>query len=198
MKFVIVCFLMFIFGCSAKNISVKLIAEIREIRSSITATGFLVEDSKGKVHLITVAHFCEAALATGSFIQLEYLDGDKYTAIAGKYVVRKIANGVDLCELAAFERANHHLKVLSLATDWRAKEPVTIDGSPWGYYPAVARGFLIGQQNGYLFGSGLVLPGNSGSPVVNSSGDVVGILAVGGGHIFGMVPFWEIEAFLNE
>ena len=197
MKF-IVCFLLFVSACSNPNLSVKLIAELPKSKMQWSATGFLVRDDNGNSHLVTAGHFCEAALAMRAFVEIEYLDGEKYTARAGKYVVKKIGVGVDLCELVYLEKANHHMKGLELASEWRAMEPITVIGAPWGIYPAKTEGFLIGYHDGFLLASCLALPGNSGSPVLNKDGEVLGMLVVGAEHLFGSVPFWQIKQFVNE
>jgi S1-C subfamily serine protease len=175
----------------AENYSVKVTAEIPEVQKTFSATAFSVGG-----HVLTAGHFCEAALASSSLVQVEYLDGERFTATGGVYKVARISSTDDLCELEAIEPGELHLKSLDLADSWRAMEPVAVIGAPYGIYPARTEGFLIGQQGRWLAISCLAAPGNSGSPVLNADNEVLGVLVAGVGHVAMIVPFAAIQQFI--
>lgn len=199
MKFIVLSFLMFVsgcFSCATQNISVKAVVNIKNV-GTLSGTAFKVEDIFGNLHTLTAGHVCESMLAGNAVATFEYLDG-KWISSGGKYGVLKMSQTSDICELYVIEPGNNKLKHLKLASDWAPKEPISMYGAPLGIYEARTDGYLIGRFVNVMYAQLHALPGNSGSPVLNSEGDVLGMLVAGYMNISVLVPYQEIEAFLYE
>ncbi|MDP3763696.1 MAG: serine protease [bacterium] len=193
MKFL--CILMtVVIGCvGSQNISAKAIANIKKV-GTISGTAFKVTGGR----ILTAGHLCEAALAGNANIEFEWQDGERWVATGGEYRVLRLSTTSDICELAVVNSSNNHLKHLELADSWSSLEPISVYGAPIGLGPARTDGYLIGRRGNVFFASVMALPGNSGSPVLNSSGEVLGMLVAGYENISLLVPYQEIEHFLYE
>lgn len=123
----------------------------------------------------------------------------------GDYTVKAIDKNADLCEL---ESANPMLgkSVEHLTIDRRfieAKEKLTVVGAPLGFFPVESSAKAIGYEtyNGHSFlaaVSGEVGPGDSGAPVLDVYGSVVGVVVMGEDFIFLAVPAYQLDAFLRR
>ena len=200
MKFIVLSFLMFVsgcFSCARQNLSVKALANIDRV-GTVSGTAFKVIDAFDRPRILTAGHLCEAVLAGRTKINFEYLDGDKWVATGGKYGVLRISQTSDICELYVIEPSNNNLKYLELATYWSPMEPISMYGAPLGIYPARTDGYLIRRSVNVFYASLHALPGNSGSPVLNADGEVLGMLVAGYENISVLIPYAEIEQFLYE
>jgi S1-C subfamily serine protease len=54
-------------------------------------------------------------------------------------------------------------------------EPVYAIGSPLGISDTITKGILTGRRDGLLVTDARILPGNSGGPLVNEEGEVIGV-----------------------
>lgn len=77
------------------------------------------------------------------------------------------------------------------------QEEVYISGHPMGVYPGViTNGFYAGWYDGYMLTSAPAWGGNSGGPVYNTDGEVVGVLSRKSGdytHLTMAAPLGEIK-----
>lgn len=166
-----------------------------------SGSGFAVRDSRGNVHLVTAGHVCEAALAAHTTMSLTFgvVGG---TATGGEYYPKYIDLTHDLCALGELVDAGQQLDVLEFGERPAIGDPLTIVGAPYGVYPLTSDGIMIGwashNRQTYLAGaSPTVGPGNSGSPVMDAEGKVVGVLVLGYQFFFFAVPVEQLIAFLE-
>ncbi|MHC1720967.1 MAG: S1C family serine protease [Clostridiaceae bacterium] len=138
--------------------------------------------------IVTNEHVVDQA----ELITVEFADGRKY--YSGNYEEIK---GYDLAIIRIKGDSLPSL-VLNIDNEARTGDTVTIIGNPLGFERIAQRGlvgqyFNSGENASPVFDIGVeVNPGNSGSPVINSEGQVVGVifaasgkraLAIGASHI---------------
>jgi S1-C subfamily serine protease len=152
-------------------------------QSTATGSGFVV-DSQG--HIVTAAHVIDGAKS----IKVTFSDGVTRTAtLAGK----DDATDVAVLKVDPSGLTLHSLTLGSSAALGVGDAVVAI-GSPFGYEESVSTGIVSGVDrtiqapNGYTVAHAIqtdaaLNPGNSGGPILDSSGHVVGIadqIATGG------------------
>jgi putative serine protease PepD len=152
-------------------------------QSTATGSGFVV-DSQG--HIVTAAHVIDGAKS----IKVTFSDGVTRTAtLAGK----DDATDVAVLKVDPSGLTLHPLTLGSSAALGVGDALVAI-GSPFGYEESVSTGIVSGVDrtiqapNGYTVAHAIqtdaaLNPGNSGGPILDSSGHVVGIadqIATGG------------------
>jgi len=162
-----------------------------------SATGFSVSGSKkdNESYLLTNDHFCSDALTIGispfKTASIIYNQGDERSPIlynpSGVAYIVYTDPSQDLCLL----KINEYIKPVIF--DKKQVEPVTpvkIVGAPQGIFPVIFDTYisstilrtelpfenLVGNGRDFLFISGRVVPGGSGSPIFNEEGRVVGII----------------------
>lgn len=149
-----------------------------------SGTGWAIDSD----HLITAAHVC------ASFIELELLGMGK------GYVVDYVESGKILSKEANLEiidfdtdndvclirYKNHGLIPLKLADDFFFGEKVYVIGAPMGFLGFIFDGFIANvdidlakELKNKILVSAAATGGNSGGPVVNEQGEVIGILIAG-------------------
>jgi putative serine protease PepD len=152
-------------------------------QSTATGSGFVVD---GQGHIVTAAHVIDGATS----IKVTFSDGVTRTAtLAGK----DDATDVAVLKVDPSGLTLHPLKLGSSAALGVGDGLVAI-GSPFGYDESVSTGIVSGVDrtiqapNGYTVAHAIqtdaaLNPGNSGGPILDSSGRVVGIadqIATGG------------------
>jgi putative serine protease PepD len=152
-------------------------------QSTATGSGFVVD---GQGDIVTAAHVIDGA----SSIKVTFSDGVTRTAtLAGK----DDATDVAVLKVDPSGLTLHPLKLGSSAALGVGDSVVAI-GSPFGYQESVSTGIVSGLDrtiqapNGYTVAHAIqtdaaLNPGNSGGPVLDSSGRVIGIadqIATGG------------------
>ena len=152
-------------------------------QSTATGSGFVV-DSQG--HIVTAEHVIDGATS----IKVTFSDGVTRTAtLVGKDAATDVAVlKVDPSGLTL------HPIALGSSTALGVGDAVVAIGSPFGYEESVSTGIVSGLDrtiqapNGYTVAHAIqtdaaLNPGNSGGPILDSSGRVVGIadqIATGG------------------
>lgn len=168
------------------------------------ATGFYIEYF-GKYYILTNKHVCE-------------IDPIKKKAVFGNFVgnIIKISDRHDLC-LVESDR-NSGLKIAE--EQGKPFEDIYLIGYPRGIGKVIRKGSLIEKLtiNAYwlkfnsltnpygnyvtaYFISTTTYGGNSGSPVVNRFGEVIGVLFAGSPSYPTeglMIPLFDVKIFLNE
>jgi len=184
--------LLFVFGCH-KPVSPEASVIMLENVFGGGGTGFEVIAPSGKIYTLTNRHVCEAlannAVVDHRLVPLRIID---------------ISNKTDLCLLEPLT----------------GREALTVSQTPimphedifvWGYGHLQPLTRSLGEYVGPYSDTVLyvehpdyctahILPGNSGSPVLNSEGDVIGVVFASGAIIDNRalcVPLKDIQEFLS-
>jgi S1-C subfamily serine protease len=138
---------------------------------------------RGRV--VTAGHVCAAAHSIGETLELSFLVRNTvYTAGLWEPDAYVFDGAQDACLLKRVKGApvaNLGLQELQRGEDPKPGDAVSIVGAPWGYTMFRTDGYAAGTEGmqGYLGVSAAAAPGNSGGPVVDSQGRLIGILAAG-------------------
>lgn len=162
----------------------KLTVQYKDNSGHISATAFAVSDDL----FMTAGHFCataEMGANTGMLAdEIEYtvLAPGGNTEVFGGVKVQSYSPSKDICLV---RRASHGLQPVtfvfsSLVSDF---EKVYVLGAPHDIFPFVTEGHITshepivdGQNNYDLTLSAPANPGNSGSPIFNDRGKVIGMI----------------------
>lgn len=164
-------------------------------------TGFHV-NYLGKVLILTNKHVCDAGLR---------IDKSKTLRVENRIVkIIKISKMHDLCAVEPIQKSG-----LNLATKEAAPlDRITLIGHPRGLDTVIRKGAIInhGERSCIFYSTGLrclestrisatAYPGNSGSPVLNNKGNLVGVLFAGQNaypHEPLIVPYSYVKTFLSN
>lgn len=180
---------------------------LAKVRTQMFATGFSI-DTDGKVsYILTNQHVC--SMHSAAIYTLTLQSGEKVKA-----TFVRVDDFADICLL----KTPYAILPLHLSQSNAGQgERVISIGNPDGVYPIVVEGQVSGYFNIHMktdaeddnqfdvnFRSQImstpIYPGASGSPVMNTKGEVVGIVfAVRGEkeHISFMVPISEVWRFID-
>jgi hypothetical protein len=154
---------------------------------SITATAFAVD----KIHLATAGHFCMGAFEMSMRSKsvkpkITYVDKNEELTESPNFKIIAIDVKNDLCIL---EKANHGLVPVIFPKDFKLKirDKIFTVGAPHSTFPIETEGhvsvpFIFStseELNGKIMCSLGIYSGNSGSPVFNSKGEIIGIIVMG-------------------
>lgn len=165
---------------------------------NIYGTGFHLE-WKGKTYLITNKHMCDSGK--------RILKSNILKTTFGSHKILHTYKKHDLCLLST--KSNTGLRLAYFSPE--VLDKVTLIGHPRGLNLNIEEGRIINKSKvvcvmtqgcpvSFLI-SALSYPGNSGSPVVNIFGNVVGVLFAGSPtypHHPLVVPYKSIKRFLNS
>lgn len=143
--------------------------------SSATGSGFVVD---GKGHIVTAAHVVNGATS----VTVTFSDGSSRSA---RVLGRDEGTDVAVLKVDPSGLTLHPLKLGSSA-DLAIGDAVLAIGSPFGYQNSLSTGVVSGLDrtieapNGYTVAHAIqtdaaLNPGNSGGPILNSRGRVIGI-----------------------
>lgn len=169
----------------------------RGVRSKVTVTGSgVVISPEGRVitnwHVIERALEIRCLLNTGEHHDAQLLGSDKDTDLA----LLQLKSPVPL-----------HLPCAELRTDDRLSDGdfVMAFGAPWGLNRSISFGILscinrylpeCSEYSGWLQTDASISPGNSGGPLVDTEGRIVGLNARGGGDLGFAIPASTIRVLL--
>lgn len=129
-----------------------------------SATGFLIQAPSGKVYLMTAAHVCIGLIPPNEWVRIS----PQHDVCVAKARLESIVGGY---------------KVLKPASTLENFQRVYILGHPLGQGLTLTEGTVAGKImfNDLWFNAvtAVAYPGNSGSPVLDKYGNVVGILVAG-------------------
>jgi hypothetical protein len=130
---------------------------------------------------------------------LRYIDGHLADVVAISY------DG-DMSILITEDYAIPAVKFAKIPPTWM--DPLIIAGHPFGYdavfvtQGTVANPFAKIEDSNYMLFNVAAAPGNSGSCVFNTRGEVVSILQIGWGRGFspvtGGAPYWNLRQFASK
>jgi putative serine protease PepD len=148
----------------------------QQSETTATGTGFVVD---GQGHIVTAAHVVDGA----SSVTVKFADG---TTRKATVVGKDDATDVAVMKIDASGLALHPLKFASSAS-LNVGDGVAAIGDPFGYARSISTGIVSGVDrtiqapNGFTVAHAVqtdaaLNPGNSGGPVLNAAGQVVGIV----------------------
>lgn len=179
-----------------------------------SGSGFLVKSPlSGKTYLLTNYHVCEAFGAPGAVdgVLLLPVKVSNDTEVVQYRKILGMSVKSDVCAVEAYPNEEG----LELSTSLRPQQSVFIVGHPLGFPIQLSEGVVVGehksvvmQKLSFMFFAveykAVLLnmhasPGNSGSAVVDSFGNVIGILFAGASrndYSSLIIPSNQIAAFL--
>lgn len=129
-------------------------------------SGFVASSGPGRSSVITNLHVVETAWEAGAPVRLR--QGDR----TYEGTVASVSQAEDLAVISVSTR----LPALDLARrEPEAGEEVVVVGAPLGLEHTVVTGVVSGHRDQYLQISAPISPGDSGAPVLDASGRVVGV-----------------------
>jgi S1-C subfamily serine protease len=164
--------------------------------NQISGSGFVIEKN-GKKYVITNAHVVEEASEEANSLYVFSIDRTKYEV--------KIVGGDSYFDFAVLEFITPPGKEIS-AIKFAAKAPRIGDkvfaiGNPLGEYPYTVTDGIVSAKNrvrngitgkfGFIQSTATVIWGNSGGPLVNNKGEVVGMNSQIAFAQRGDAPLWQ-------
>lgn len=173
---------------SSPSLSIFMLTDIDQTYSG---TGFEL-NYKGQKYTITNAHICN-----NNKVLVARLTNPNRPKLL---IVKRIYKDHDLCVLYPVDSAPG----FELANDWNTGEKASVEGFPFGvhgYSTGTVGKFLPAMGNIFVVYRGIIHPGNSGSPVLNKDGKVIGVIAIGSStqpELGGFVPLEFIKDLLDN
>ena len=166
---------------------------------------------KYRERLITAGHLCQSWTLMNIMelvepMRIRSVEGDG-ELVSGRYVPEKwrYDDAVDICILREVDETIADLVELRRGRAVHVGDPVTIVGAPLGLMLFRTEGYVASlsdaRVNGWMTTSAPAYGGNSGSPVLDASGDLVGMLVAGFPSypiVSAVVPVDMIDKFLGE
>lgn len=156
-------------------------------------TGFLVKAPSGKDYILTNAHVCEIA---------RVLQTDRWSTALD---LIQVSDHTDLCLLEAPQGLGQAIELAN--QEPKAHEQIHIIGQGLLLGNTLTEGHWVGHIGPTLrvmspaYCTATVLPGNSGSPVLDDAGRLVGVVFASGPILDNrglLVPLSDIKEFLKD
>jgi S1-C subfamily serine protease len=152
----------------------------------VSGTAWAIDED----NIITAAHVCEAF---NEFAGMGISQGVKVTRMTEDYkLVEAPANDIKILfsdsvnDMCLIRYEHHGLLPLKLAAKVEFGDKVYIVGAPLGFLGFILDGLVVntqaelgGKYNNKLLVSAAATGGNSGGPIINEQGEVVGMLIAG-------------------
>lgn len=210
-KFLLALCLLTALSCTKSSRSIDLntasnVVAFKTLKTGqVYGTGFHLS-YKGKVYIVTNRHVCEATPE----VEVNVNQSRRTVRVNDKITtILHISKTHDICIVKSSKRSG-----LSLSpTAPSALDPITLIGHPRGLPLIIRKGHIVGPALiciNYSYGpicllstqiSTLAYPGNSGSPVTNKYGQVIGILFAGNSSYYNepfMVPYAVLKSELES
>ena len=168
--------------------------KVMNLDQRVGGTGFSIKTALGKTVVLTNEHVCG----------IEAYKIVKTPTRKYRLKVLKVSTKHDLCIIEGLPE----MGTLSLGNTSSIGDTIAIVGHPRLTPLQVSRGHITTDIMKEVFSEGILnvqytnapaYPGNSGSPVVNFFGNVVGILFAGYGPHMGMIiPVKDVKLFLDN
>lgn len=156
----------------------------KDDKGSIVGTAFAVDDR----HLVTAGHFCVGVVEgniKGVFddkIDILIVYHNSLLKLKGVLEIESIDERLDICVL----RGDHGLVPLKFAdfSTVDIGDKAFVVGAPLSLFPIFSEGrvaipkFEVGDGREMLFLGIHVSPGNSGSPVLDENGEIIGMIVM--------------------
>jgi len=138
--------------------------------------------------IVTNAHVVEA----GNTVEVDFWDGGR---MSGKVVQRDRRRDLALLRV---ERSGLPFALAGNSDTLRSGEFVIAVGNPLGFIGAASTGVVHGvEKRGWVVSQLRLAPGNSGGPLANARGEVVGINTMVAGRLAFAVPSRAVQRFLS-
>ncbi|RMD63820.1 hypothetical protein D6833_05250 [Candidatus Parcubacteria bacterium] len=192
-------------SCESENRWEKLLAQAHDSVAAVIAqnqkpigSGFLIDPQ----HIVTASHVAQTLGPDGT---LTVTFGKNINRpIQARLVAEDAAAGLAVLELE--QVVSHQPFVLAAAEDIQLGEPVVALGNPFGMGLVASAGIVgalpgtvQGGTSAYLHTDAAIHPGNSGGPLLDHCGRVVGLVTahLRGGGIGLAIPSKEIARFID-
>ena len=130
-------------------------------------SSFVIGSANGSSSLVTNYHVVEEAWESGAKLVRIRQEGKDFEA-----VIDRVSKANDLAVLTVASA----LPALAKATDQPSVgDAVLVLGAPLGLGGSVSNGIVSAFRDGYIQFSAPIAPGNSGGPLVNLRGQVIGV-----------------------
>lgn len=204
------------------KLNLEVDSKTKESRVIASSTGFSVAYNKQKdvSYIVTNNHFCDKIDSMPLPGRFFYEDSTtmmstKIQFESGSAKVIALDPDKDLCllEVEGFVKPTN---LVSPDYEIKQMDRIVTVGAPAGIFPVIRTAYISNFYSRDLFpdnmalGSDLLLisdivfPGQSGSPVYNSQGDVIGVICIslsdGKSHVYGgvAIPYQDIRKFLQN
>ncbi len=175
---------------TAYKSTVRITARAKEGGGELACSGFAID----KDNIMTAGHCCVGILelqAQGEITDEIYMD---YYAPDGETILTqdglKIKDADELHDICVMSKKSHGILPVKFVDydEVKIHTPAYIVGAPLGVYATIYPGEVVQKALDLGFGamhklivSAAAASGNSGSPIFNEAGDVIGMLVMGDG-----------------
>lgn len=140
----------------------------------LSASGILVEEDK-EFYLLTAKHVLNGYNLRACSVNHNCIELDKNEVI-GPFLSEEIDKDWAYWKIDKHDIPWDMEPVKVSKTKIKKGDQITVKGNPIGRFGDISTGFLTNKIGDLLFINARILPGNSGGPVYNKAGEVVGLV----------------------